>query len=243
MSSPVLLNNIEHGDLRITLGHDARFGDAVNQTVIFPTEFEALQREYAILFRKEPDGGYRSVVLLGLDRDENLFLEDGRWNARYVPALHQRGPFSIGVPDRDADGTLPDEPMIHIDPMHPRVTAGQGEPVFLPHGGNAPYLDHIAEVLRTIFVGNEASAPMFAAFARHELIEPVTLEIALDTGTRYDVPDCYSIGQAALRALDGPALEDLHHAGFLQLAIWAASSLGNIAHLIELKTARLMRPA
>jgi hypothetical protein len=58
---------------------------------VLPTEFEEVQREYPILIRKDPSGDYQAVALLGLDRDENLFLDETGWNARYVPAVQQRG--------------------------------------------------------------------------------------------------------------------------------------------------------
>lgn len=217
------------------LGHGARFGDAVNQTVVFPTEYESLQREYVILFRRDPDGAYRSVVLLGLDAQDNVFLRDGSWQARYVPGLMQRGPFSIGVPERGADGAMQGEPMIHVDLDHPRISRDEGEPVFLPHGGNAPYLDHVAGVLQSIYVGSEASRAMFAAFEEHGLIEPIALDISLDDGRRYDVPDCFTIGQQALRDLDARALDALHRADFLRAAIWVAGSLANLGALVERK--------
>ena len=98
MSAPVLLNNVDHHDLRVVLDRGPAFGDAVSQVVVLPTEFEHLQRDYAILFRRDPEGVYRSIVLLGLEAGENLYLDGAVWTARYIPALLQRGPFSIGVP-------------------------------------------------------------------------------------------------------------------------------------------------
>lgn len=80
----VLLNNVDHADLRVIAAHGVAFGDGVNQTLLLPTEFEAAQREYPILIRKDPSGGYHAVALLGLDRDENLFLDETGWRARYV---------------------------------------------------------------------------------------------------------------------------------------------------------------
>src|SRR4029078_4512110 len=97
MTNRVLLNNVDHKDLRVALRHGADFGDAVNQLLIFPTEFEEVQREFPILFRREENGAYQCVALLGLDRDENLFLGEDGWLSRYVPALQQRGPFSIAL--------------------------------------------------------------------------------------------------------------------------------------------------
>jgi hypothetical protein len=238
MPNPVLLNNVDHQDLRVRLGHGAAFGDAINQITVFPTEYEALQAEYPILFRRNPDGTYYSVALLGLDRDENLFLDDRGWQARYVPALLQRGPFSIGVPGQGPNGEYVGEPMIHIDLDHPRVSWSEGEPVFLPQGGNAPYLDHVAGVLRAIYAGVEINKSIYAAFDEFGLLEPVTIEIKLSDTRQYDVPDCYTISQARLRQLDGGALEKLHRADFLRAAIWVASSLRNMSRLIDIKNAR-----
>lgn len=236
MTAPVLLNNVDHADVRVRLGHGAAFGDAVNQIELLPTEFEAAQRDYAIVFRRAGGGGggagWRAFALLGFDARENLFLDGDQWRARYVPALAQRGPFSIGVP-REGDG----EPMIHIDLDHPRVGRDAGEPLFHDHGGNAPYLDHIAKVLQVIYAGVETAPAMFAAFDAAGLIAPVTLEIDRAEGRRYRIPDCHTIDRTVLARLDGAALAALNAGDFLRAAVWVASSLGNVGRLIELKAA------
>jgi len=238
MANRVLLNNVDHHDVRVRVGHSAALGDAVNQITVFPTEYEELQREYPILFRRNPDGSYYSVALLGLDRDENLFLGEEGWQGRYVPALLQRGPFSIGISGQGPNGEPLGEPMIHIDLDDPRVSRTDGEPVFLTHGGNSPYLDHVAGVLRAIFAGVEINKTIFAAFEQFDLIEPVTIEIQLSDTRQYNVPDCYTISQQRLMQLDGAALEQLHRADYLRAAMWVASSLRNISRLIDIKNAR-----
>ncbi len=230
----VLLNNIDHAGLTVATGHGAAYGDAVNQTLVFPTEWEEVQREYPILFRRDDEGRFYAVALLGLDRDENLFLGDGVWDGRYVPALHQRGPFSIGVPRGQAEG----EPMIHVDLDHPRIGSGAGQAVFLPHGGNSPYLEAMAAVLRNIHAGAAMTRPLFEALDAAELVQPIALEVSLDETRRYVIDDVFTIAGERLAALDGPALAALHARGFLQPAFWALSSLGNVARLIDRKNRR-----
>jgi len=234
MTDFALLNNVDHHDLRVALGDWAAFGAAVNQALVFPTEFEEAQRDYPIVLRRETDGGLHAVVLLGLDRDENLFLGDDGWTDRHVPAAIQSAPFAIGVVDRD--GTA--EPMIHADLDHPAIGREAGAPLFLPHGGNAPYLEHISRVLRRIHEGRAMAGPLYAAWQEAGLIEPITLRLSLDETTRYDVPDCLTIDPQRLAALDGAALERLNRAGFLRPAFMVAASLGNVGRLIERKNAR-----
>lgn len=231
-----VLNNIDHADLRVRLERGAAFGDAVNQAMVFPTEFEALQRDYVILFRRSEEGVWRSTVLLGLDPDENLYLDGTRWDADTIPALLERGPFSIGVPRPGEPG----EPMVHVELAHPRLTrdAGEGVPLFLEQGGNAPYLDRIADVLQRIYIGDQTGPHMFAAFEEAGLLEPVTLQIELRSGQRYRVPDCYTIDGGRLAALDGDALAALHRGDFLRCAFWQQSSLANLPRLIARKERR-----
>lgn len=234
----VLLNNVDHHDLRVITRRGAEFGDAVSQVMVFPTEFEAVQREYPIVFRRDGEGALRPVALLGLARGENLFLNgEGGWRASYVPALLSRGPFSIAAPDAP-DG----EPMIRVDLDDPRVSRSEGTPVFLPQGGNAPYLEQVTAVLRTIYVGHHLLDPMIAAFEAAGLLRPVNLEARVAEGEVYAIPDALVIDRERLAALKAEELAALHQGGFLQAAFLAAASLGMVQRLVELK-ARGAAPA
>lgn len=233
MTNSLLLDNIAHADLRVAPRSGAAFGDAVNQTLIFPTEIEAAAREFPILIQKDGGGEFQLVILLGFDRDENLFLEGEGWTSRYTPAVHRRGPFLIGMQSRDGV----DQPMIHVDVDDPRV-GGEGDPLFLSHGGNSPVLDRIAEALQMIHEGHQISQPMFAAFEAAGLIAPVALEIAVDDARRYDIGNRFMIDAERLASLDAASLHDLNNAGFLPLAYAIRASLGNIEHLIARKRAQ-----
>jgi hypothetical protein len=115
--------------------HSAEFGDNVQAVLTFPTEYGDIQREYPLLFRKDPGSGeFQSIALLGLERGENLFLDEGRWSASYVPGIVARGPFLIGFQEQEVDGETHREPVIHVDLDDPRVNETEGEAVFLEHG-------------------------------------------------------------------------------------------------------------
>lgn len=234
MTNKVLLNNVDHHDLRIAARHDAAVDDSVNQTVIFPTEFEELQRDYPILFARGSEGDYQAVALLGLERDENLFLGTGGWSAR-VPALLQRGPFSIGLQQRQ-DGS--EEPMIHIDLDDPRVGRDEGDSVFLPQGGNGPALDRAAAALRTVYAGMEIAAAMYPAWDALGLIQPLAIGIQLSDTERVELPGYHGIAAERIAALTDAELGGLHRAGFLAPIFLVMASLANINRLVALKNAR-----
>ena len=145
----------------------------------------------------------------------------------------QRGPFSIAAPD-DAQG----EPLIRIDLDNPRVSRSEGEPIFLPHGGNSPYLERTAAILQTIYAGHRLLDPMVAAFEAAGLLQPINLEVRVGETEVHVVPEVLTIDRARLAALDGAELAELHRQGFLQSAFLLAASLGNVQRLADLKNRR-----
>jgi hypothetical protein len=232
MTGRVQLDNVEHAHVRVNerAGLDLL---SINQALVVPNEFEQLQREYPILFRKNADGEFQSVAILGLDRGENLFLQEGEWTARYVPATLRRGPFFLAVNDDDPSA----EPAIAIDLDDARVSESEGEPLFLPHGGAGSLLQQATEALRTVHEGLQLSRKMFALFTELDLIAQLEIDINVGDGTRYRMPDVFTVSGQHLSDLRGTALEGLNRAGFLAAAIYVRSSLGNFNRLIELKAA------
>jgi hypothetical protein len=242
-----MLNNITHKDLRVINRYGAEFGDNVGTVLTVPTEYEEIQREYPIFFRKDPaTGEYQSIVLLGFSKDENLFLDGDRWDASYVPGIVARGPFLIGFQRRESGGETHEAPIIHVDLDHPRVSQTEGLPIFKPQGGNSPYLDRVASILNGIREGLELSKAMFAAYAELDLIEPVKVEVKTNAEETYSLLGLHTLNHEKLAALDGASLEKLNKAGFLRGAYLVIASVGNVRRLMERKErkrAKLENPA
>jgi SapC protein len=236
----VLLNNVTHRNLRVITRHAAEFGDDVGSVLTFPTEYGDVQREYPIFFRKDPaTGDWFSVAILGFQKNENLFLDETGWHASYVPGAIARGPFLIGFQEQDTGGDVRRNPVIHVNMDDPRVSETEGEPVFLPQGGNSRYLEHIVAILDGIHTGVEAGKAMYAEFDRLNLIEPVKVEVKVSDEETYDLVGLYTISEERLRALDGDALVHLNRTGFLHGAFLVLSSMNNMKKLIDLKQNRL----
>lgn len=244
-----MLNNITHKDLRVITRHGAEFGDNVGTVLTFPTEYGDVQREYPIFFRKDPQSGeLQSIALLGFQQDENLFLDENSpdesgWNAAYIPGIVARGPFLIGFQNQEIGGDIRREPVIHVDMDNPRISSTEGEPVFLPQGGNTRYLDRIGNILQGIHQGLALSKAMFEAFNAAQLIEPVNVEIKFNDEEQYNLRGLYTISEERLARLDGDALFKLNSAGFLQGAFLVLASHNNVKKLIDMKHRRRRRQA
>lgn len=240
MANHVQLNNKTLKDLKISTKFSNKFGDNISNTLTFPTEFMEVQKEYPILFSKNPETGeFQSVVLFGFKKDENLFLKRGKWNANYIPAVIAKGPFLIGKEEQEQDGKVVTNAIVAVDMDSPRVNDDDGEAVFLENGESTPYLDKISRTLAIIDQGSLISKSMFDAFNEYNLIEPVTLDIQLENGEKGTIAGNYTIHSEKLTQLDGAALEKLNKAGFLPLAFAVAASLGNVKKLIDMKNASI----
>lgn len=224
----VPLDNVDHHALTVAVRAGAAYGDHANLLPIVPHEFEEAQRELPIVFRRTADG-IQAYVLTGFDPGENLFVADGRWTTRYVPAVQRRGPFALSM-------TAAGEETVAVDLDDARVGVADGLPLFRDHGGDAPYLEHVTAALHLLREGQASAHAIHADLEGAGLLRGVTLRIDLGDAGGYELTDLLTIDQAALAALSGAVLERLHGNGLLRAATMAAASLGNIERLIELKS-------
>ena len=231
MAKHVQLNNVDHANLRIRTERSAALGDAVMGAPIFPYEFRDVQAQYPIVFTKDPSsGGFRPLALFGLEDGENLFLTGDGWDAPYLPLAVRMKPFLIGFA---ADGAGGRRMEVHVDLDHPRVNDVEGEPLFLEHGGYAPYLQEITKVLGDVNDGEQAILSFSAMLDELELIEPFTLDITLEDGTTGQLAGYYIIHEEKLYGLDAEALGRLQAAGYLQPIYMAVAALSQFRSLID----------
>ena len=235
MANHDILDNKNHKDVKVITHFDDEFSEKINSALIFPNEIKAAQRDYPILFIKNPDTGqFQSVVLLGLVAGENQYINNG-WQASYIPAMINKGPFIIGFEEKEENGEKVKLPIVAIDMDNPRVNKKSGEPIFLEDGQASPYLLQVNQSLKTLHEGSQLNQEMFAAFLKNDLIEPVALNIELNNGEKISLQGNYTLNEEKLSQLSGDALTELHSSGLLRVAYFITASLDNIQRLVDLK--------
>ena len=228
MSQHVLLNNVDHKQLRIITTRGAAWGDDTMLAPTFPAEFRQLQAHYPIVFRASADAsGFEPVVLFGFQDRENLFLGPQGWEASYIPLAIERQPFLIGVSKGEA--------LVHVDLASPRVSKTEGEAVFLDMGGNSDFLNGVNSTLLSIYQGLEETPAFIAALREHGLLESFVFEVELDNGAQHRMEGFYTINEDKLAALGSDAVARLHQAGNLQAIYMVLASLSQFRSLIDRK--------
>lgn len=236
MSNHQILNPADHTELRVHNEAGAGFGDAVMASLAIPEEFRAAQAHYPIVFRRDiSSGAFSALAMFGFDNGENLFLDGDRWDARYRPLAHAIQPFLIGHAASD------DAPaQVHIDMDHTRIsTNGEGVRVFDDDGRPTPYLETMANRMADLDSGYRRLPEFCATLERLDLLEPFTLEVPLDDGSRQSLVGYHIIAEERLAVLDGPTLGALQTKGYLLPIFMAVASLSRFSDLVARKNARL----
>ena len=233
MAKFALLNSVDHQHVKIITERSARYGDDVKQALTFPFEFRNVQAFYPILFQPDQNGGFIPVALFGFESRENLFLGEAGWQAAYIPAMMRREPFLIGY--QQPAGQSERTRVLSLDMAHPRVNTAQGEALFEPLGGRTPFLENAANLLETIYEGLEHNRAFIAALQEHELLEAVTMDIALKDGSRNQLLGYHCLAEEKIKELPGSVLETFNQNGFLMPMFMALASMANLQRLVELK--------
>lgn len=236
MSKAIVLNNVDHKSIKIDIRSEANVN--VNRSLAFATEINELHKEFPLVFHKNAEGQTQLHAILGLEKDENLFVGENGWTTRFVPALLARGPFSLGYKKAKKENNEPQDPVICIDMDDPRVNTEQGEEVFLQFGGEAPYLNYVKKALQTIDSGMHYEKTLFTLVESMDLLEPVSIQIKLSNVEEINFSDYFTVNQEKLAKLSGDDLAKLSQHGVLSLLYFVISSLGNFQTLMELKNTK-----
>jgi hypothetical protein len=230
MSQYEILSKEEHRQIRIKMGYGAALGDAVMYVMTYPMEFRDIQSCYPILFTKDPStGGFLATAILGLEAHQNLFLQDDRWDATYIPALVRRQPFLIAR-SREGDDK---PPVVSLDLDNPRVSRDDGEALFDSDGNTTTFLEQKIALLDKLHRGLQHGSGFIDTLLQHELLEQITVDLAFADGEKKTLEGFYCIAEERLYQLKGDALESLNQAGYLQPVFMAVASLSRIRDLIE----------
>ncbi|QBY03252.1 multidrug transporter [Thalassotalea sp. HSM 43] len=244
MANHALLNNVEHKDVKVITKRSAQYGDNMWYSMTFPQEFRSAQAYYPIFFTKDPGTGkFICAALFGFAEQENLFLNDDGWHARYIPISVLRHPFLIARQTVEVDGQEQEKRMLTIDMDNPRVNSDEGEELFLEFGGNSEYLDRMASIMEALHFGALDGMKFCERLVELNLIEPFTLDVTLNDQSKHQMLGFYTISEEKLNDLDVSVLQELKEKGYLQAIYMQIASQSNINNLLDKKNAQVAATA
>lgn len=222
-----------HGALRLRPRPDTAHGARQQHAVLGLSEIPLACADYPLALMKDAaTGAFTIVALFGFWPGTNLYVQEGRWLATWVPGTMLRFPFYY---DEAAPYGLA------IDEECGLLGSAAGEPLF--DAGNPTDFTHSVAASLAALVEDVAAARRLAqTLAAHGLVQPLALLLADGSGHEHQIDGLYSISEQALDDLDDAAVVALHRQGVLSAASRLGASLGQLERLRQLHDHRADRP-
>lgn len=232
---PVPLNRIDHKELRLKGTQNLKFAMKAHSVPLTGVEFAVAARDMMIVFAGNEMKDAGPVALLGLRKDENLYIDaEGQWTAdTYVPGFVRRYPFVLAEkPEADPGAEL----TVFLDEDYEGFNKTEGERLFNEDGTDTEMLTRAVGFLGEFQQNVSRTRWFMEQLNKHDLLEP--RNIRLQRGAP-DSPDGHSINlnglfvvnEEKLRALDEKTAQEFAKEGVFGWIFAHLLSLGNIDRL------------
>ena len=204
------------------------FAAGTNSLYVAAAEFPRASHEYPVVFAQDPQGSLFPLVLLGLKKNENLFVDkSGKWSADYIPAYVRRYPFILAAPDAKTNQFT-----VCIDESYAGFnTAKEGQPLFNAKGEDGPVLKQAIDFLKEY----QTHVRLTDAFCKNlkelDILEPMQANVSLKSGQKLSVAGFQCVSRAKLKELAPKKLVELAKSDQLELIYCHLQSLTNVSNL------------
>lgn len=225
-----ILDSVKHRSLRVDTTIVDTKHNQMNTAYITIGELSTLIHEYPIFITKNPNtGAFLFNALLGIKSGQNLFIKNNKWQARYLPLDIIRRPFQAMLTEEDdfSGGK------IAIDINNELVNENTGQELFNEDGQATAYLERIQQTFSQLMGGAQQSNKMLEILYKHDLLEPVTLNLELTNNEKSQLSGLYAIKKESLAKLNGEDLDECHKSGALQVCHLIMSSGAHVEKLIR----------
>ena len=236
--TPVALSPTQHKGLKIKQLGSADYLAKNHFTKVYAPEFTKAGTDYPIIFVRDPETQeFFAGGLWGLQQNENLFVEDGRWTGGFFPAAVRCYPFAMSIDPQDADrlyiGIYEDSPLISSD---------EGELMFNDDGSETPWMVEVKDFLVKVYNQEELTRKFVKELDEMGLLIPQSLNVK----TKEDAPEnaavsgFFVVDKEKLQALPDEKIIEMKNNGALEIIYAHLMSLGCLDKLLKKKNDRMI---
>jgi hypothetical protein len=231
---PVSLNKDLHLKTRIKQIDGFGFASPTNSIPLAAVEFVDAAREYPIAFTGQDGGAQFPIALLGVRKNENLFVkEKGNWGGRYIPAFVRRYPFVL------AEKQGADDFNVFIDEAYEGLGKKDGIRLFGDDGEPSDMLKQAMDFLSSYQGEIMRTRAFVERLQALDLLVPRVLQVERNGAAPMVLQGFSVVDEERLTALDDAQLLDLARSGYLIWIYAHLMSLGNVSRLSELLDQRI----
>lgn len=225
----VPVSNTQHADFKVK--EDVTFSHVKKQHILplVIHEFARAAHDYPIVFVKDGETGqFRCVALLGLKPEQNVFYNEERWQASYIPECLRGYPFVLA-----ADKNVEDQQILYFDQDSERVNQQDGQALFNEKGEQTEFITNMGNFLSDLVFKQQQTDTFIKALLEDSLITPQTLEVSLKGKDTYKVNGLYLLDEKALNELSDKKFLGLKKKGFLPPIYAALFSMSQVTALVN----------
>ena len=242
MSNPPMYENlvpvdrVQHKNTRMKVG--AQVLDRVaplNSLFIAVAEFADASAAYPVVFVRlgtAPEGQRPAVAPLavfGLKQGSNLFVKDGQWTGRYVPAYVRRWPFAMARIEENSNDMA-----LCLDAGAGAFSETEGEPLFKEDGEASELLLNAKQFCEDFEREAERTRQACELLQDLDLLQDMRFEAQLPSGEKLDVDGFMTINEKALAELPDAKIVELHRNGLLEVITMHRQSLRLMSRLAQM---------
>lgn len=235
--NPVPLNKEAQANLTVSSSPQGfQFAAATQFVLLAGVEFFDAGRQFPIIFTATPDKNILPVALLGLEKGENLFVNDkGAWNGQYIPAYIRRYPF---ITTESNEGKM----VVCYDEAFDGFNLEGGTPLF--EGGEpTAKMQEIQSFLQDYYVQMKKTVLFCNQLLEAKMLRQIDAQATMKDGKSYPLKGMLVVDEQKLAQLPDADIIKLYRNGQLAMIHAHLMSLRNFGVLIDRKAVRNMESA
>lgn len=224
-----LLDSALHRKLRINTELVDTPENRTNVALVTVGELSTLVHEYSIFITKSPKGQLQLVAILGFKSEENLYVQNNKWKATYLPLDIIRRPLQAYIPE----GSELNKGRIAINTASSLISQKEGSALFDDKGEASDYLKKMQTTFAQLMAGTTQTQQILEKADELKLIHSIDLNIEIPGEGKTVLNGLLSFNKEALTALKGDELQQAHDSGILQVSHLLLSSTLHLQKLIS----------
>lgn len=218
-----------HGKKKIKAIENFEFAKNVNMASIMVHEFSRAASVYPIVFVEDQrKDQFRPVVLLGLEEGENLFIQDDKWQASYIPAIIRRYPFALAKTKEEGRFT------VCIDEQSNLVNETEGQALFDDNGEPTELMNRVKRYLAQLQQMDQFTEDFCKYLAEKNMFTPLNMKVRIGN-TLKNITGAYVVNEERLNSLSDEAFLEMRAKKYIPVAYSHLSSLSQIERLLSFK--------